>query len=92
MMEVPSTEWRAGDWVEAEALVQAPLAADWQTLPGLVRHTFTHFHFEIAVWAGRAASEDPVDDGLWCPLDRLGEQALPSVMRKIVKHALRGGA
>ena len=92
MMEIPSTEWRAEDWAEAEALGQAPLPAAWQALPGRVRHTFTHFHFEVAVWAGRAAAEDSVDDGLWCPLDRLGEQALPSVMRKIVKHALQGGA
>ncbi len=91
MMEIPSTEWRAEDWAEAEALVQAPLPAAWQALPGRVRHTFTHFHFEVAVWAGRANSEDRVDDGLWCSLDRLGEQALPSVMRKIVRHALKGG-
>ncbi len=91
MMEIPSTEWRAEDWAEAEALVQAPLPAAWQALPGRVRHTFTHFHFEVAVWAGRAGSEDQVDHGLWCSLDRLGEQALPSVMRKIVEHALKGG-
>ena len=92
MMEVPSTEWRGAAWDEAEALAQAPLATEWQALPGEVRHTFTHFHFQVAVWAGRAAEEASIEDGLWCSLDRLGDQALPSVMRKIITHALKGGA
>ena len=91
MMEVPSTEWREAAWAEAEALVQAPLAAEWQALPGAVRHTFTHFHFEVAVWAGRATEEAEIESGRWCALDNLGEQALPSIMRKIVSHALKGG-
>ncbi len=91
MMELPSTEWRAVPWSEGEAVVQAPLAAEWQALPGRVRHTFTHFHFEIEVWAGRSDGGGPGDAGAtarWVRLDDLGGEALPSVMRKIVRHAL----
>jgi A/G-specific adenine glycosylase len=91
MMEVPSTPWRAAPWGEAEALAQAPIATPWTELPGLVRHTFTHFHLELTVWAGRA---DPGQDteGRWVRLDDLGGEALPSVMRKVVRHALQAEA
>jgi len=92
MMEVPSTEWRAEAWDLAEATAAAPLAAatlagSWRLLPGLVRHTFTHFHLELTVATVRARGQPPAR-GLWCPLDRLGEQALPTVMRKVVHLAL----
>ena len=90
MMEVPSTEWREEAWAEANALLQAPLFADWRPLPGRVRHTFTHFHLELEIWAGQA--EGAVPDGRWVTLDGLGEQALPSVMRKVIAHALKHGA
>ena len=72
------------------APAQAPAGADWKALPGLVRHTFTHFHLELTVLAGRAAGSDNVD-GVWCPVDRLGDHALPTVMRKVCAHALAGG-
>jgi A/G-specific adenine glycosylase len=88
MMEVPSTPWRAAPWREAEALAQAPIAAEWTELPGLVRHTFTHFHLELTVWAGRA-SDGQEAEGRWVRLDDLGGEALPSVMRKVVRHALQ---
>jgi A/G-specific adenine glycosylase len=92
MMEVPSTEWRPEGWQLAEAAAEAPLAAPtlvapWRLLPGLVRHTFTHFHLELTVAAGRTGS-GTLARGLWCPLDELGDQALPTLMRKVVKHAL----
>ncbi|MCG8356645.1 MAG: A/G-specific adenine glycosylase [Kiloniellales bacterium] len=91
MMELPSTDWREAPWPEAEALVQTPVAADWRPLAGQVRHTFTHFHFEIEVWAGRSEDGDLSRAGAearWVRLDALGDEALPSVMHKIVKHAL----
>ena len=91
MMEVPGTEWRAEPWAADEARAQAPVRADWTPLPGLVRHTFTHFHLELSVWAGRATAPDGVD-GRWVALDALGPQALPSVMRKVIRHALKQAA
>ncbi len=88
MMEVPGTEWRAEPWAADEASAQAPVRADWTPLPGLVRHTFTHFHLELSVWAGQASAPDRAD-GRWVALDALGTQALPSVMRKVIRHALK---
>lgn len=90
MMEIPSTEWRAEAWSEAEALARAPLPAAWRALPGLVRHTFTHFHLELELWAGRA--EGTIPEGRRVALEQLGGQALPTVMRKLVAHALKQGA
>jgi A/G-specific adenine glycosylase len=89
MMEVPSTEWRHDSWTAAEAVAAAPLAAKWRLLPGVVRHTFTHFHLELIVLAG-AVRADRAAAGVWVAPERLREQALPSLMKKVIAHA-RGG-
>jgi len=92
MMEVPSTDWRAAPWDDAEAERAAPLAAAWRGLPGMVRHTFTHFHFEVTVWAAQADKRQAGTrkdlDGRWVALDGLAAEALPTVMRKIIEHGL----
>lgn len=85
MMEIPSTDWRRRPWSDAEAREAAPVAADWRALPGVVRHGFTHFRLQLAVMAGRA---DDRAAGLWCPPDRLSDHALPTLMKKVVRHAL----
>jgi A/G-specific adenine glycosylase len=87
MMEVPSTEWRADAWTAADAAAAAPLAAVWRAVPGRVEHVFTHFRLSLSVLAGTVA-EDEAADGLWWPVARLGEQALPTVMKKVVRVAL----
>ena len=89
MMEVPSTEWREAPWDEAEARASAPVAAKWRALTGVVRHTFTHFHLELAVLAGEVRAGFS-KGGQWVPLDALGEHALPTVMKKVVAHARLG--
>ncbi len=89
MMEVPSTPWREASWSEAEAKAAAPVAARWRLLPGVVRHSFTHFHLELAVLAGEVRAGF-AKGGQWTSLDQLSTQALPTVMKKIVAHA-RGG-
>lgn len=91
MMEIPSTAWREAPWTPGEARPLAPLAASWERLPGTVGHVFTHFRLELEVWAARIDGR-PRADGLWWPVERLSEQALPTVMKKIVRHALEKGA
>lgn len=87
MMEVPSTPWRARPWRLAEATAHQPLAAAWRPLAGIVEHTFTHFHLKVAVVHGRAGRRRAGAGALWCaPADFAG-QALPSVMKKIARHA-----
>ncbi len=87
MMEIPSTPWRAEPWELDEALDAAPLASRWRLLPGTVGHDFTHFRLELAVAAGRAREARKVP-GEWCALDELSARALPTLMRKVTRHAL----
>jgi len=87
MMEIPSTDWRGRPWTLAEALGAAPDAADWRLLPDLVSHTFTHFHLQIAVAVGRTGGKA---EGVWCSPRDLGGQALPTVMKKVARHAMTG--
>ncbi len=92
MVEVPSTEWREGDMPQpVAARREAPLPAlNWRLLPGTVRHTFTHFHLEVAVLTGRVGrAASPAGAAIWSLPDDLDEQALPTVMKKIARHAMR---
>ncbi|MEJ2119411.1 MAG: A/G-specific adenine glycosylase [Alphaproteobacteria bacterium] len=92
MMEVPSTEWGEVRPSLDVARAEAPFAVEVDALPGLVRHTFTHFHLELAVLAGQVGGKNPKisnGEGVWVAVERLGEQALPSLMRKVAAHALR---
>jgi A/G-specific adenine glycosylase len=92
MMEVPSTPWREEVWLEREAVVAAPFDLAWRILPGSVRHTFTHFHLEATLWAGRLEDEALAGAGRWVSPDSLDEEALPTVMRKLIRHGLSGTA
>jgi A/G-specific adenine glycosylase len=83
MTEIPTTLWRAEPWSFSDAVLHAPVVADWSPLPGTVRHGFTHFRLELAILAGEGMA-----DGLWSPIDRLDEHALPTLMKKVVRHAL----
>lgn len=89
MMEVPSTTWRAQPWPVSDATRHAPLAAHWHLVPGSVGHTFTHFHLEVIVVKGRTNGADAAK-GVWAlPVD-FGSYALPTLMKKIARHALAG--
>lgn len=92
MTEVPSTPWLEDvTWTPDEALPHAPVTVEgWRPLPGLVRHTFTHFHLELAVLTASLAHAGPEDAGRWVDVTEMGGQALPTVMRKVVKHSLVG--
>jgi len=83
MIEIPSTPWRAAPWTFAEAVRSAPATVAWSPLPGIVRHGFTHFQLELAVMSGVGTTE-----GLWSPVERLGDHALPTLMKKVARHAI----
>jgi len=90
MMEVPSTPWRDDeDWSLEDAASHAPATplSPWRELPGLITHTFTHFHLELRLVTAHIRKPE-LALGFWCPLDELSGQALPTVMRKVIKHAL----
>jgi A/G-specific adenine glycosylase len=96
MTEVPGSEW-ANDFDETSALRSAPRlkGAKWKRVPGVVRHVFTHFPLELAVFLARPPrlTKAPTD-ARWAPVASLADEALPNVMRKVIVHALdtdRGG-
>ena len=85
MIEIPTTPWSAAPWRLAEAVRVAPATVEWSVLSGTVRHGFTHFRLELGVVAGKT---DDLGDGLWSPVERFAEHALPTLMKKVVRHAL----
>ena len=95
MTEVPTTEWSA-DFDRSTALACAPRlgstkrrrAPAWRQLPGVVRHTFTHFPLELCVLAAELAPGTPAPVGTrWVALAEIAGEALPSLMRKVIAHA-----
>jgi A/G-specific adenine glycosylase len=73
MAGLPTTEWSARAWSQAEALAAAPFAADWVHV-GQVRHVFTHFSLTLEVYESGGA---PTGEGFWGKATML-----PSVFRK----------
>jgi len=90
MMEVPCSDFRATPLTDAEARAAAPLPARWRALPGTVRHVFTHFALEVRVCAARVDAATAAE-GLWCAPGAMGRYALPSLMKKIIRHAEAAG-
>ncbi|MGB7077272.1 MAG: NUDIX domain-containing protein, partial [Xanthobacteraceae bacterium] len=93
MTEVPTTEW-SRDFAAAQALKDAPRLTTkpllkWRRLPGVVRHVFTHFPLELEVYAAHVGERTASPKGArWVAIDKLSEEALPSLMRKVIAHAL----
>jgi len=85
MMEVPSSEWVEGMKDLADVLQQAPITAAWILLPGTVTHVFSHFELQVKV---AFATTKTASRNLWFDIRALDKQALPSIMHKIVQHAI----
>lgn len=92
MMEVPGSEW-THDFDDSRASRSAPrLGAKvrWRRLPGAVRHVFTHFPLEVTVLTTRVPRSTSAPKGArWVKVGDLAGEALPSVMRKVLAHALK---
>ncbi len=92
-LEPPSTEWRQRRaWRTAEAVAAgaAPFAAEWRRLPGRVRHALSNFEVEFAVMTADASRvPDAGGDGtFWVRPDEIEGEALSSLARKLVRHAM----
>ena len=85
MMEIPSTPWREGPG--ARDGDPGIFAAEWQAVDGGVSHVFTHFRLELSIERGVLALDQPAD-GHWTRIEDLEDEALPSVMRKVVARVL----
>jgi A/G-specific adenine glycosylase len=91
MTEVPGSDWLAGHDDKA-ALQQAPAlkgVAKWHHKAGVVRHVFTHFPLELAIYTAKVAARTRAPEGMrWVPVATLAGEALPNVMRKAIAHGL----
>ncbi|MDO6522864.1 A/G-specific adenine glycosylase [Shimia thalassica] len=75
--------WPGSEWVEKEAPKhQAPIRAEWKTLNGEARHTFTHFHLRLTVKTALVPMEREPVVGHFVPLEDFSPTDIPTVMRK----------
>nr|WP_207747611.1 A/G-specific adenine glycosylase [Pelagibacterium limicola] len=79
MTEVPGSQWTSEEGQPA-----FPFEAGWARA-GTVEHTFTHFHLVAHVWSVK--SDRALDEGWWAEIGALGNEALPSVFRKMLRAA-----
>jgi A/G-specific adenine glycosylase len=87
MLAFPTTEWRNAAWTQTD--VAPPIKTTWNILPGVVEHTFTHFHLELEVWTGRLPRNANVADAIWTPETDVADAGLPNVMQKVVRHVAK---
>jgi len=92
MTEVPTSEW-AAEFDQANAINDAPQfprqKIAWRRVPGIVRHVFTHFPLELAVYVAEIPKTARAPKGArWVALDAIAGEALPSLMRKVIAHGL----
>jgi len=78
-----------------EALNDAPHFASlrkalvWRKTAGVVRHVFTHFPLELTVFISEVPPRTAPPRGTrWIKIAELDGEALPSLMRKVIAHAL----
>ncbi len=82
--ELPSSEWRSAPLDRDAALEEAPAAVDWRFHDQPVRHVFTHFTLDLDL---AEASIDKPLPGLWQLPGELGQLALPTLMKKLLRQA-----
>jgi A/G-specific adenine glycosylase len=96
MTEVPTSDWsvefneaRASDGAPRFYSPSRPGPCEWRRIATPVRHVFTHFPLELSVYWGRVPAQMPAPAGTrWIDCSKVAEEALPSLMRKVVAKAL----
>lgn len=87
MMQPPLTDLETSFPPADDALQQAPFHGDWACKQGVVRHTLTHLELEVRAYVAQFHSR-PDGEGIWLTPREFSSAALPTLMRKIIAHAL----
>ena len=85
MLGLPTTDWTETDWSDEDATAFAPGRSKWQSLPGAVGHTFTHFHLETEVWQASTNRRERPDE-VWLHPQDFSNHAVPTLFRKMARH------
>ena len=83
MMEVPSSDWIEASIPLADAAADSPVKGAWRMLPGLVRHTFTHFHLLLEIRIATVGTGSDPETGEFLDPAAFRPSDLPTVMRKV---------
>lgn len=88
MYEIPTSEWV----LKKKDIQDTEFAdVDFALLKGQVKHVFSHFEFYINVYMA-PVKHDSVCKGVWVDMDNLEAYGVPTVMKKIIYHALKKSA
>ncbi|MEQ5872352.1 A/G-specific adenine glycosylase [Sagittula sp. NFXS13] len=85
--------WPGTDWLDVtlDAPVEdPPIRAEWKTVGGEARHTFTHFHLILTVKTALVPMERNASRGEFIELSDFSPSDLPTVMRKAFDLAQGG--
>ena len=89
MTEIPGTAW--SEEKPKVPFAAAPYQAGWSKQCGTIRHTFTHFHLELNVVTNLfPQSQEPSKNCWWADAKSIAEEALPTVMKKVLEAAKPG--
>jgi len=91
MLQPPLGPWTEEFPSAEQVRLQAPFPAGWKKRLGTVRHGFTHFELEIEVYVAEVSRLPDHSGAMWVAERDLPRAALPTVMRKIIAHALDAG-
>lgn len=87
MMQPPLTPLQKNFPSARSALSEAPFRGEWKLKRGTVTHTLTHMELEIRTYVARFAVR-PNGEGIWLLPREFTRAALPTAMRKMLRHAL----
>ncbi|WP_347311983.1 A/G-specific adenine glycosylase [Defluviimonas sp. SAOS-178_SWC] len=75
--------WPGTAWAVEPPAHTPPADADWQSVPGDVRHTFTHFHLILSVMTAELPATPLPGSGIFLPRGDFRPSDLPTLMRKV---------
>lgn len=85
MMGFPGSAWGQKP---NPPLIDAPLERNWEKRKQGVKHVFTHFELRLDVYVSEIAEMSGIE-GDWVRLSDISNYALPTVMKKVLKTALK---